>query len=218
MVYGTQYGDWGDTVTFRGLDARIINLCPWLQRIRTRPSLWNSVKRDLLLKKQCLQCLRSHLLCVLPHTRRRRLWSNINPGNLPGRPDRRPIARSMFTMIRPDNLLPNRLIISSPRRGPRWNDCACPFGSTVGIFGLWADSSELHASPSVADQCLGCFAKFCCRILATHPTFLPLLAKNVSKPTLLQYTTVFALATYAASWPQRMIENAKWFLKKHTQY
>ena len=56
----------------------------YLRCTRPRPSLWNSVKRDLSMKTQGLQCPRSHFLCVLPHTRRRRLWSKVNVGHLAG--------------------------------------------------------------------------------------------------------------------------------------
>ena len=41
---------------------------------RVRPSPWNSAKRESSLETQCLQRLRSRLLCILPPTRRRRLW------------------------------------------------------------------------------------------------------------------------------------------------
>ena len=83
------------------------------------------------------------------------------------------------------------------------------------LLGLWLVSSDTHASANVADQCLGCVAKFCWRILATHPTFLSLLDEKSPQPTSLQYTPAFALANYAARCPQRMIENAKLFCKKH---
>ena len=97
-------------------------------------------------------------------------------------------------------------------------DCSWPFGSVVCILGLWSDSSDLHASADVADQCLGYVTTFCWRILATHPTFLSLLAENSPHPPILQCTPVYVLANYAAWRPQRTIENAKWFSKKHTQY
>ena len=43
-------------------------LSPCLRWTRTRPPLWNSVKRDSSKKTQCLHCLRSHILCVHTHT------------------------------------------------------------------------------------------------------------------------------------------------------
>ena len=50
-----------------------VSLSPCPRRTWARPSLWKSVKGNLSLKIQCLQCLRTHLLCVLSHSRRRRL-------------------------------------------------------------------------------------------------------------------------------------------------
>ena len=48
-----------------------------------------------------------------------------------------------------------------------------------------------------------------CRcILATRPTFLPLLAENNPQLTILYYTPVFALANYTTWCSQRMIESA----------
>ena len=53
------------------------------------------------------------------------------------------------------------------------------------LLGLWSDSFDLHASADVADECLNCVEKFCWRILATHPTFLPTLTGNSSQSTFL---------------------------------
>ena len=67
-----------------------ISLPPCLRRTRARPSLRNRVKRESSQKTQCFQCLqcpRSHLQCVLPHTRQRRLSSKVNLGHLAGRLD-----------------------------------------------------------------------------------------------------------------------------------
>ena len=43
-----------------------ISLSPCLRRTVTRPSLWHRKNRDSSLKIQCLHCLRSHTLCLLP--------------------------------------------------------------------------------------------------------------------------------------------------------
>ena len=48
------------------------------------PPQWN-VKRDSSLKTQCLHCLRSHLLCIFPHTWLYRPWPKVNLGHLAGR-------------------------------------------------------------------------------------------------------------------------------------
>ena len=101
---------------------------------------------------------------------------------------------------------------------PRWNDCPWPFGSNVCLLELWSYSSDLQATADVADQCVGCVAKFCWRILATHPTFLPLLAENIPQPTILRHASVFALENYAAWCPQRIIVSAQLVSKKHTYY
>ena len=68
-------------------------------------------------KHVCLQCLRSQRLCVLPHTRRGHLWSKVNLGHMAKRLDRSTAARSLFTILRTDNLLRNRRIISTCRPG-----------------------------------------------------------------------------------------------------
>ena len=94
-----------------------ISLSPCLRRTRTRPSLWYRENRDSSLKIQCLYCLRSHTLCLLPHSRRRRLCSKVSLGHLAGRLDQYPVARSRLRMIRTDIRLPNRRIICIRRRG-----------------------------------------------------------------------------------------------------
>ena len=55
-----------------------ISPSPCLRRTWTRPSLKNRENRDSSLKIQCLHCLRSHTLCLLPHSRQRRLCSKLN--------------------------------------------------------------------------------------------------------------------------------------------
>ena len=49
-----------------------ISLSPCLRRTRIRPSLWYREKQESSLKIQCLHYLRSHTLCLLPHSRWRR--------------------------------------------------------------------------------------------------------------------------------------------------
>ena len=61
-----------------------ISLSPCLRRTRTRPSLWYRENRDSSLKIQCLHCLRSHTLCLLPHSRRRRLCSKMSQPRVSG--------------------------------------------------------------------------------------------------------------------------------------
>ena len=88
-----------------------IGLSPCLRHPRTRPSLWYRENRDSSLKIQCLHCLRSDTLCLLPHSRRRRLCSNVTLGHLAARLDQYPAARSRLRMVRTDIHLPNRRII-----------------------------------------------------------------------------------------------------------
>ena len=94
-----------------------ISLSPCLQRTRTRPSLWYRENRDSSLKIQCLHYLRSHTLCLLPHSRWCRLSSKVSQGHLAGRRDQYPAARSLLRMVWTDIRLPNRRIICIHRRG-----------------------------------------------------------------------------------------------------
>ena len=68
------------------------SLSSCLRRSRTRPSLWYRENRDSSLKIQCLHCLRSNILCLLPHSHRRRLCSEVSLGHLAGRRDQYPAA------------------------------------------------------------------------------------------------------------------------------
>ena len=88
-----------------------ISLSRCLQRTRTRPSLWYRENWDSSKKIQCLHCLRSYTLCLLPHSQRRRLCSKMSLGHLAGRRDQYPAAKSRLRMVRTDIRLPNRWII-----------------------------------------------------------------------------------------------------------
>ena len=61
----------------------LIGPSPCLQHTRAWPPQWN-VKRDSSLKTQCLHCLRSHPLCILPHICLYRPWPKVNLGHLAG--------------------------------------------------------------------------------------------------------------------------------------
>ena len=131
-----------------------ISLSPCLRRTRTRPSLWYRENRDSSLKKQCLHCLRSHTLCLLPHSQRRRLCSKVSLGHLVRCRDQYPAARSRLQMVRTD-----RRIICIRRRG-----------AEMKLFVLtsrnsWRSSLNLHASSEVVGHSLGCVVKFCLCIL-----------------------------------------------------
>ena len=58
----------------------------------------------------------SHILCIFSHTRLRSLLFKVSMGHLMGRPDPKPAARSLFTIIRTD-FHKIRRIISTRRRG-----------------------------------------------------------------------------------------------------
>ena len=94
-----------------------ISLSPCLQRTLTRPSLWYKEKQDSSLKNQCLHCLRSHILCLLPHSRRRRLCSKVSLGHLAGHWDQYPAAQSRLRIVRTDIRVPSRQIICIRRQG-----------------------------------------------------------------------------------------------------
>ena len=94
-----------------------LSLC--LRRTRTRPSLWYRENRDSSLKIQCLHCLRSYTLCLLPHSWRRCLRSKVSQGHLAGRRDQYLAARSRLRMVRTGIRLPNRRIICIRRRGAK---------------------------------------------------------------------------------------------------
>ena len=96
-----------------------ISFSPCLRRTRTRPSLWYRENKDSSLRIQCLHCLSSHTLCLLPHSRRRRLCSKVSLGHLAGRRNHYPVARSHLRRVRTDIRLPNRRIICIRRRGAK---------------------------------------------------------------------------------------------------
>ena len=139
------------------------------------------------------QCLRFHLLlCVLPHTWRRCLWSRT--------PDRtpRPIASSQKPVYDAANWQPPPKSADHLHAQKRSRDET-----------IVSDPGRLVSRLR---------RKFFLRIFATHPIFLPLLAEISLQPTILHYPPVFALANYVAWCHQRTIENTTWFNKKHTQY
>ena len=116
MVDCTPYHDWRATISLRWTQASI-SLSPCIRRTRTRPSLWCRENRDSSLKIQCLHCLRSHTLCLLPHSQWRRLCSKVSLGHVARRRDQYPMARRRLRMVLTDIHLPNRRIICIRRRG-----------------------------------------------------------------------------------------------------
>ena len=98
MVDCTPYHD-GPRFPSLGWTQASIILSPCLRRTGTRTSLWYRVNRDSSLKIQWLHCLRSHTLCLLPNSRRRRLCSKVSLGHLAGRRDQYPAVRSRLQMV-----------------------------------------------------------------------------------------------------------------------
>ena len=200
-LYCTALHDWRATrFPSLGWTQASISLYPCPRRTRTWPSLWYRENRDSSLKIQCLHCLRSHTLCLLPHSRQRRLCSKVGLGHLAGRWEQYPAARSRLGMVRTDIRLPNRTIICIHRRGAEmWSGSFWPFGAVDGLpMMAWRFSSNLHVSSDVVGQSLGCFAKFCLCILETHPASWLLIAENCHLPTNWQFAAVFALANFVA--------------------
>ena len=112
MVDCTPYHD--AKISIIRLDAGINQPLPLPMAHPDRPSLWYRENRDSSLI-QCLHCLRSHTP-LLPHSRRRRLCSNVSLAHLAGRRDQYPV-RSRLRMVGTDIRLPNRWIICICRRG-----------------------------------------------------------------------------------------------------
>ena len=101
-----------------------ISLSPCLRRTRTRPSMWYRENRDSSLKIQCLHCLRSHTLCLLPHSRWHRLCSKVSLGHLAGRREQYPVARSRLRMVQYDIRLPKSADhLHSQTRS--WDEAVC---------------------------------------------------------------------------------------------
>ena len=206
MVNGTPYHDWGTTVTTCGLDPRIYHLP--LSAAHASTTITVKQREAILIIEDTVPPVPGipPFVGSPPHT-----VALLVIRGQSGTPDGmlRSLVGSLLSMLRTDILLRNRRIIFTRRRRAEMKRLSWPFGSTVCLLRLWLDSSDLHISADVSDQCFGCGAKFCWRIIATHPAFLPLLAENSPQPTILEYAQVFAFANYAPWWPQRTIENVK---------
>ena len=159
MVDCTPYHDWWPRFPLLGWTQASISLSPCLQCTWTGPSLWYRENRDSSMKIRCLHCLRSHTLCLLLHSRRRRLCSKMSLGHLAGWRDQYPVARSHFRMVRNDIHLPNWRIICICRRGAEMKRLVLwPFRAVDGLpwCGDFHRTSTLplmwSASLSVASQ------------------------------------------------------------------
>ena len=107
----TPHHDWRATISIIRLDAGINQPLPLPTAHPDQPSLWHRENRDSSLKMQCLHCLRSHTLCLLPHSWWCRLCSKVSLGHLAGRRDQYPVAQSCLRTVRTDIRFPNERII-----------------------------------------------------------------------------------------------------------
>ena len=197
------YHDWRAMISIIGLDAGINQHLPLHTAHPGRPSLCYREKRDSSLKKQCLHCLRSHTLCLLPHSRRRRLCSKVSLGHLAGHRDQYPAARSRLQIVR-TNIGGSSAFANEESR---WSGLFWPFGAVEGLPMAWRFSSNRHASSDVVSQSLGCVAKYCLCILETPPASWLLLAENCHLATIWKIAAVFALANFVAWSPVKVQRN-----------
>ena len=212
MIDGPQFPSLGWT-------QALISLSPCLRRTWTRRSLWYRENQDSSLKIQCLHCLRSHTLCLLPHSRRRRLCSKVSLGHLAGCRDQYPAARSRLRMVRTRTSAPqNGRSSAFADEEPRWSGSFWSFGAVDGLPMAWRFSSNLHASSDVVGQPLGCVAKFCLCILETPPASWLLLVKNCHLLTTWQFVAVFALANFVAWSPSKVQRNINSLYRNPTNY
>ena len=224
-VHSSHYGGWHPMPWLRGqgyspvgwMDASMSPLLPVARGTRPRPWAWSKTHHS----RYSASSAWGPKFCVLPHIRRRRLWSKVNPGTWwdGGTP-------SLPVYNAPNWTPPPEISGSSPHADeePRWNETTIVPEhsdqlSVLSGCGHIPPTSTPPLMADVADQCLGFVAKFCWRILTTHLYVSPFLpAENRYRPTILQYSPVFTLVNYAAWFPRRMIENARGFSKKHTQH
>ena len=163
--------------------------------------------RDSSLKIQCLHCLRSHTLRLLPHSRRRRLCSKVSLGHLVGRWDQYPAARSRLRMVRTDIRLPNRRIICIHRRGAEMKRLVLTIRSS------WRSSRgvEIFIEPPRFLWCGRPVSWLRRKILLMHPwdtlTSWILLTENCHLPTTWHFAAVFALANFVEWSPLKVQRN-----------
>ena len=76
--------------------------------------------------------LRSHTLCLLPHSRWRRLCSKASLGHLAGRRDQYPVARSRLQMVRTSASQIGESAAFADEE-PRWSASFWPCGAVDGL-------------------------------------------------------------------------------------
>ena len=196
-----------------------IGLSPRLWCARARPSSWNSVEGDSWLKSQCILCLRSHLLWVLPHTAAYPLWSKVNLGHLGTRLNREPTTISLFTIIWTDNLYWNWRIVSTRRREADMKQLSL----CIRIHCLYFRAVvKLPRPPRRCWRGAGSVSQMHCKLLLTHPMLLTKQSCHFLLRIVPSWQSnnapQFALANYTSWCLRRMIESTKWFSEKQKQY
>ena len=117
MVDCTPYHDWRATIFIIRLDAGINQPLP-LPTAHPDPTVTVVYGEPGLITEDTVSPLSEvHTLCLLPHSRRRRLCSKVSLGHLAGRWDTISAARNRLRMVRTDIRLPNRRIICIRWRG-----------------------------------------------------------------------------------------------------
>ena len=195
----------------RGILQASISLSPCLRRTRTQPSLWYRENRDSSLKIQSLHCLRSHTLCLLSHSRQRRLCSKVSR-------DQYPAARSRLRMVRTDIRLPNRRIICIRSRGAEMKR----FVLTIRNSWLSSRGVEIFIEPP-RFLWYRPVSRLRRKILFMHPrdkhpAFWLLLAEACHLPTTWQLAAVFALANFVAWSPSKVQRNINNLYRNPTLY
>ena len=156
---------------------------------------------------QYLHCLRAHILCLLPHSRRRRLCSKVSLRHWLNAETniRRPDAISKWFELTYASQIGGSSAFADEE--PRWSGSFWPFGVVDSHPLAWRFSSNLHDSSDVVGQSLSCVAKFCLCILETPPASRLLLAENCHLPTTRQFAAVFALINFVAWSPLKVQRN-----------
>ena len=134
MVASTPHHDWEAIATGRGLDGRIYQSPPVAHTSTTI-----TVKQQ---KRDLMPPVPEVPPSVRSPSRRRRLLSkaNLGPGGTPG-----PKASNQKPVYNALNWQPPpKLVISMHKRGAEMKRSSLNIRSTVNLFGLWTDSSDLH--------------------------------------------------------------------------
>ena len=198
-----------------GLTQASISLSPCLRHTRIRRSLWCRENRDSSLKIQCLHCLRSHTLCLLPPLTAASHVLQSEHRTSGWTP--RPISGGQKPSPNGSNWHPPPKSADHLHSQTRSQDEAVrsDHSEQLTVFPWRGDfHRNLHASSDVVGQSLGCVAKFCSCILETPPASWLLLAENCHLPTTWQFAAVFAWANFV--YPLEVQRNINSFYRNPT--